>query len=110
MKKIKEKNDKYKERCERQGSCFLPLAFESFGLASKEVVNVISSLAQKASELSSLPFEFVLSYWKKRISTSLQVGTAKFIMDVSTCTRNHKRQVDFEDSVLLESYHVRPRQ
>jgi hypothetical protein len=110
LKKIKEKNDKYKERCERQGVCFLPLAFESFGLASKEVVNIISSLAQKASELNSLPFEFVLSYWKKRISTSLQVGTAKFIMDVSTCTRNHRRQVDFEDSVLLESYHVRPRQ
>ena len=108
-KKVKEKNDKYKERCERQGSCFMPLAFESFGLASKEVVNLISSLSEKASELSGLPFAFVLSYWKKRISTTLQVGTAKCIMDVSSSTRNHKRQNEIEDSVLLESYHVRAR-
>ena len=83
----------------------MPLAFESFGLASKEVVNLISSLAAKASELSNSPYE--LSDWKKRISTILQVGTAKFITNASTCTRKHKRQVDIEDSVLLESYHVR---
>ena len=88
----------------------MSLAFKSFGLASKEVVNLISSLAAKASELSNSPYEYVLSYWKKRISTTLQVGTAKFITNVSTCTTKHKRQVDIEDSVLLESYRVRTRQ
>ena len=41
-KKIKAKNDKYKDKCETRGTCFLPLAFESFGLASKEVITTIS--------------------------------------------------------------------
>jgi hypothetical protein len=110
-KKVKEKNEKYKEKCERQGICFMPLAFESFGLASKEVVNLISSLAEKAAELSGIPFELVLSYWKKRISTTLQVGTAKFIMDASSSSiRNPQRRMEIEDSALLETYHVRARQ
>ena len=87
-KKVKEKNDKYKEKCERQGICFMPLAFESFGLASIEVVNLINSLAEKSSELNGIPFELILSYWKKRISTTLQVGTANFIMDAfASCTK-----------------------
>ena len=56
MKKIKEKNDKYKQKCENLGHCFLPLAFESYGLASKDVVEVISSLAEKASDLLCIPY------------------------------------------------------
>ena len=112
-KKVKEKNDKYKEKCERQGLCFcfMPLAFESFGLTSKEVLNLISKLAEKSSELSSIPFELVLSYWKKRISTTLQVGTAKFIMDASaTCIRiPQRKRMEIEESVLLETYHVQTR-
>ena len=88
----------------------MPLAFESFGLVSKEVVDLISNRAEKASELSCMPFELVLSYWKKRISTTLQVGTAKFIIDASaSCSKHHHRRLEIEDSVLLETYHVRAR-
>ena len=88
----------------------MPLAFESFGLASIEVVNLISSLAEKSSELNGIPFELILSYWKKRISTTLQVGTAKFIMDASaSCTKNPQRRMEIEESALLETYHVRAR-
>ena len=88
----------------------MPLAFESFGLVSKEVVDLISNLAAKASELSCIRFELVLSYWKKRISTTLQVGTAKFIIDASaSSSKHHHRRLEIEDSVLLETYHVRAR-
>ena len=104
---MKTKNDKYKEKCERQGLCFSPIVFESFGLASREVIQLISRLAEKSSELSGIPFEL----WKKRISTTLQVGTAKFIMEASTSAINQRKiRMDIEESVLLESYHVQPKQ
>jgi hypothetical protein len=110
-KKIKTKNDKYKEKCERQGLCFSPIVSESFGLASREVIQLISRLAEKSSELSDIPFELEFSYWKKRISTTLQVGTAKFIMEASTSAINQRKiRMDIEENVLLESYHVRPKQ
>ena len=109
-KKNKAKNDKYKDKCEMQGACFLPLAFESFGLASKEVVTIISNLAQKAAELSGVPYACLLSYWKKRISTTLQIGTAKFIVEASSsCSRLSHSKQDLEDSAMLEARHVRQR-
>ena len=69
----------------------------------------ISSLAEKAAELLCIPHALLLSYWKKRISTTLQVGTAKFIMDASMYTRHPQRNQSLENSVLLEARHVRPR-
>ena len=87
----------------------MPLAFESYGLVSKDVIDIISSLAEKAAELLCIPYALLLSYWKKRISTTLQVGTAKFIMEASACTRHPQRQECIENSVLLEARHVRPR-
>ena len=85
----------------------MPLAFESFGLVGKDVVSLISSLAEKVSELRSLPYVLLLSYWKKRLSTTLQIGTAKFIMDASASFRHPSRRMSLEDSVLSESYHIR---
>ena len=108
-KKNGEKIKKYDKKCERLGYQFVPLAFESFGLASKQVVDLISSLAEKASELLCIPYALLLSYWKKRISTTLQVGTAQFIMNASKCSRRPQRDQRLEDSILLESNHVRTR-
>ena len=108
---MKAKNDKYKEKCERQGACFLPLAFESFGLASKEVIDIIiSKLVSKASEIGNVPYPLLLSYWKKRISTTLQIGTAKFILETSVCKKNCQQSQDIIESALLETYHVRAAQ
>ena len=107
---MKAKNDKYKEKCERQGACFLPLAFESFGLASKEVIDIISKLVSKASEIGNVPYSLLLSYWKKRISTTLQIGTAKFILETSVCKKNCQQSQDIIESALLEAYHVRAAQ
>ena len=109
-KKRKEKNNKYLKKCEDQGACFSPLPFESFGLAGKEVLDLVSSLVKKASESLNIDFALLLSYWKKRMSTTLQVYTAKFILEASVSKRNPQRRQDIMDSALLETYHVRAAQ
>ena len=40
--------------------CFSPLSFESFGLAGREVLDLVSSLVKKAYE--SLNIDFALLY------------------------------------------------
>ena len=57
-----EKNNKYLKKCEDQGACFSPLSFESFGLAGRVVLDLVSSLVKKASE--SLNIDFALSLSK----------------------------------------------
>ena len=109
-KKRKEKNNKYLKKCEDQGACFSPLPFESFGFAGKEVLDLVSSLVKKASESLNIDFALLLSYWKKRMSTTLQVYTAKFILEASVSKRNPQRRQDIMDSALLETYHVRAAQ
>ena len=64
-KKRMEKNNKYLEKCEDQGACFSPLPFGSFGLAGREVLDLVSSLVKKASESLNIDFALLLSYWKK---------------------------------------------
>ena len=93
-----EKNNKYFKKCEDQGACFSPLPFESSGLAG---------LVKKASESLNIDFTLLLSYWRKRISTILQVNTAKFILEASVSKRNPQRRQDVMDSTLPETYHVR---
>ena len=43
-----EKNNKYLKKCEDQGACFSPLPFESFALAARVVLDLVSSLVKKA--------------------------------------------------------------
>ena len=71
---------------------------------------IVSSLVKKASESLNIDFALLLSYWKKRMSTPLQVYTAKFILEASVSKRNPQRRQDIMDSVLLETYHVRAAQ
>ena len=80
-----------------QGACFSPLPFESFGLAGREVLDLVSSLVKKASESLNIDFALLLSYWKKRISTTLQVYTAKFILEAS---HQCQRETPKEDKIL----------
>ena len=60
--------------------------------------------------LLHIDFALLLSYWKKRISTILQVYTAKFIIESSASKRNPQRRQDIAESALLETYHVRAAQ
>ena len=57
-----EKNNKHLKKCEDQGTCFSPLPFESFGLAGREVLDLVSSLVKKASESLNIDFALLLSY------------------------------------------------
>ena len=96
-KKRKEKNHKYLKNCEDQGACLSPLPFESFVLAGKEVLDLVSSLVKKASESLNIDFALLLSYWKKRMSTTLQVYTAKFVLEAS---HQCQRETPKEDKIL----------
>ena len=100
-KKRMEKNNKYLKKCEDRGVCFSPSSFESFGLAGREELDLVSSLVKKASECLNIDFALLLSQRKKRISTTLQVYTAKFILEASVSKRNPQRRQDFVDSALL---------
>ena len=74
------------------------------------MLDLISNLVKKASELLHIDFALLLSYWKKRISTTLQVYTAKFILESSASKRNPQRRQDIAESALLETYYVRAAQ
>ena len=52
---------------------------------------------KKASESLNIDFALLLSYWKKRISTTLQVYTAKFVLEVS---HQCQRETPKEDKIL----------
>ena len=41
------------------------------------------------------------------MSTTLQVYTAKFILEASVSKKNPQRRQDIVDSALLETYHAR---
>ena len=76
----------------------------SWNFYSAELTHTFFSL------LLHIDFALLLSYWKKRISTTLQVYTAKFILESSASKRNPQRRQDIAESALLETYHVRAAQ
>ena len=106
----KRKNDKYREECVTIGDRFLPLAFETFGNTTTEVLGLLQDLVGKAAEIKSISFSRLLSYWKRRVSTTLQRENALFILNTSatilssTYRYNPANGVNCEDA-LLESVH-----
>ena len=86
----------------------MPLAFESFGAVSEDTVKLMARLASKAAELTNIPYSVLLSYWRKRISTTLQVQNARILM-VSAArilARGGGRPDEaFDANALLESVH-----
>ena len=77
------KNHKYSGACANIGASFLPLAFEVFGKTSDEVLKLVHDLVEKAAEIKQLSFSRLLSYWKRRIATTLQRENALFILNSS---------------------------
>jgi hypothetical protein len=71
-----------KQRCHEIDSSFMPLAFESFGAVSEQTVALMANLVSKAAELSMIPYSVLLSYWRKHISTTLQIHNARYPHDV----------------------------
>ena len=78
-----------RDRCTELNSSFMPLAFESFGAVSEDTVKLMARLASKAAELSNIPYSVLLSYyWRKRISTTLQVQNARILI-VSAASKDN---------------------
>ena len=77
---------------------------------SNYLLGLLQDLVGKAAEIKSIPFSRLLSYWKKRVSTTLQRENALFILNTSatilssTYRYNPATGVNCEDA-LLESVH-----
>ena len=74
-----EKNKKYSDRCRAINSEFMPLAFEIYGARSKIFDDFLRSVVKTASKGNSIPYSILLSYWRRRISTTLQIYFAKLV-------------------------------
>ena len=101
------KNTKYLQRCTEIGASFMPMAFESFGAASDQVMDVMKRLVSRAAESTNIPFSILYSYWKKRFSTTLQVQNTRILLMASTSilAQSGRREEAFDPDVLLESVH-----
>jgi len=75
----KMKTNKYEERCREIDHYFMPMAIEIYGAASKQVESFIDEVVKKAAEVNVIPHAILLSYWRKRISTTLQFYNARLI-------------------------------
>ena len=102
------KNDKYLHRCAEIGASFMPMAFETFGAASEETMGVIGKLVKVASALTAIPYSVLFNYWKKRISTTMQVQNARILATAARIilSRNDRPDEAFDTEALLEQVHV----
>ena len=75
----KMKTDKYEERCREIDHYYMIMAIEIYGAASKQVESFIDEVVKKAAEVNVIPHAILLSYWRKRISTTLQFYNARLI-------------------------------
>ena len=108
---------KYGVLCAEVGAEFQGFAFESYGSVSDKVLKMIQDLCVKASAISGIPYSNLLTYWKKRISTTMQKENAKFIRKVSKTILTNRFQNNFHvrvpptECVISERVHnSRPRQ
>ena len=73
------KNSKYKEAAEASDIQFMPMAFESYGALSTEVIKILNILCEKRSRITNSNKSMLLQYWYKRISCTLQKGNSNQI-------------------------------
>ena len=102
------KIEKYLRRCTEIGASFMPMAFETFGAVSEEAMGVIGRLVTLASNIINIPYSVLFSYWKKRISTTLQVQNAR-ILETAASTilcRADRPDEAFDAQALMEQVHL----
>ena len=101
------KNAKYLQRCTEIGASFMPMAFETYGAASEEVMGVMAKLVKLAHQATSIPYSVLFSYWKKRISTTLQVQNARIVTRAATkiLSRTDRNDEAFDCDALNEYVH-----
>ena len=75
----KMKITKYRERCRQIDHNFMPMAFEIYGACSKLVDTFLVDVVTNAALINAIPQSVLVSYWRKRISTTLQYYNARLI-------------------------------
>ena len=104
---------KYGHLCDAIGVEFHAGAFEIFGSTSDSTEKLIERLVARAAEKNHIPYPHLLSYWRKRFSTCIQLGNADLLFKASTriLTRSQGLQPTpaeaFLQEVLREHVHVR---
>ena len=102
------KNHKYSGACANIGASFLPLAFEVFGRTSDEVLKLVHDyLVEKAAEIKQLSFSRLLSYWKRRIATTLQRENALFILNSSAHVLSATNRFDLNVNLISMTFSIR---
>ena len=89
---------KFEHRCNEFHSDFVPLALETYGGASEKFEKLLERLTSKAAEFNNIPYPILLNYWKKRISTVLQIG------NVSIISEAYRRLFNFGAETLQRDY------
>ena len=69
----------YGERCQEINSDFMPLAFEIYGACSPKVDKLLKDVVSKIADVTHVPYHILLSYWRMRISCTLQKYNAFII-------------------------------
>ena len=77
-----------------------------FGKTSDEVLKLVHDLVGKAAEIKQLSFSRLLSYWKRRIATTLQRENDLFILNSSAHVLSATNRFDpeCEQHVLFATF------
>ncbi len=76
---VKQKNNRYAERCNAAGLSFMARAFEATGAICKEVTPLIDRIARNTAELSDITFKIAKERIYGRLSFVLQKWNAHSI-------------------------------
>ena len=60
---------------------FLAITFETYGACSKKFEDLLKVVTNLAAQKNHIEPGVLLNYWRKRISTCLQVGNANILSD-----------------------------
>ena len=106
------KFEKYERAYRNVGVDFLPLALELHGVTSETFKKFFRRLATEVSENNDIPYCIAVSYWQKRMSTTLQRMNALIIR--STQVKISKRlgmlcegEVDLNDRIFDDRHTYR---
>ena len=89
---------KFEHRCNEFHSDFVPLALETYGGTSERFEKLLERLTSKAAEFNNIPYPILLNYWKKRISTVLQIA------NVSIISEAYRRLFNFGAETIQRDY------
>ena len=82
----------------------------TIGLAAKEILDLISNIVKKASELLHIDFPLLLSYWKNVFQLHYKCILQNLSLNRQRQKKNPQKRQDINESALLETYHVRAAQ